>query len=177
MENVAGLDIDKTDKILEDELKLAGIDIVRHNERISHPEVNTHISGKLNGWEFRRNWYYWVGVGMMPIEIARDIFALEAGKRYIRAGGDCTCPPPDSYVKVWILGGRKVIPEDEEDKFKKLINDGLVSRNILEEYIFSDDPEGIGANAFVESYHVDTQLGLYILAEKIKLVERAVVNV
>lgn len=176
MINVAGMETERADKILAEELRMAGINVVEHEDVISHPEVHTHISGELNGWKFRRNWYYWTCAGEMPIEQAREIYATEAGRKFVRAGGDCTCIPPDSYVKKWIMpDGRTVAPASEEAKFKDFIDKGLFSPETIDKYAFSDDPESIGARAVVTIYDVDELLGLYMLAEKIK--ELGVVDV
>ncbi len=81
------------------ELDLAGIDIVEKAER---GEVPSSFSGKLGDFEFSRAWYYWVVVGNVPLNLAKDMYhGSEEGKKYVRVAGHCGCPAPEG----WAHGG------------------------------------------------------------------------
>ena len=100
-----------TDDILREELHAAGIQTWKEHDKItgdtSHMEmmfrgmsgeVKTSIWGVLHGWQFRRNWYYWVAEGPgIEAEVAKvlnDQFG-EVVRVDCYAGGRC----PIQYYK------------------------------------------------------------------------------
>lgn len=82
--NKAG-DHEDTDGILTEELHAAGIQTCEEAEghfsdsmkaffRKSSGEVKTSVFGILHGWQFKRNWYYWVCTGPgIPVEEAEEL--------------------------------------------------------------------------------------------------------
>ena len=56
MENLAGNQ--NADKIIKEELYLAGIPIIKTDA--SKGEVPYSFIGKIGKWTFRRAWYYWI---------------------------------------------------------------------------------------------------------------------
>jgi len=88
---------EQLDKIVVRELRRAGIDAVPAQQQDG--EVNATVGGALPGGIYlHRAWYYWVAVGKVPMDVAKELYA-HPSRDSIRAGGDCTCPDPvGSYV-------------------------------------------------------------------------------
>lgn len=111
---------------------------------------------------------YWTVKGLVPIDLARAIYADPAGKDLIRTGGHCGCLHPDECGsgKVWIApNGRKVIPAKEEQTFDQMMAEGNFKPSNKESYIFHDDPASIGASAFINGYDIDGDLGLRVFVD------------
>ena len=104
MKNAAG--DANCDEYLRQELKEAGIEIIELGFPVRQ-EVPTSIIGILNGWTFKRAWYYWVaraGDGtILPFEIADRLH--EQHGQEVRVSGHCCCPAPrEWYSKPWYFG-------------------------------------------------------------------------
>ena len=92
---------------------------------------------------------------------------------YIRVNGNCTRPKPEGFeVKYFCRKtGKQVVNADQEEPFNKIINDpGVTDKNtwveLKKKYIFSDDKSD--CDAYIESYHIDSELGLYIFLQELK---------
>lgn len=102
------------DEILRSELKAAGIQTLQEHEgkppeyladllRRGSGEVKTSVIGIHCGWEFKRNWYYWVASG--PGIPTTDAMKLhETHGTVVRVDGDCTAPSPESRYKGLSVG-------------------------------------------------------------------------
>ena len=157
MKNLAGNR--DCDKIIVVELCRAGIEIVQGKR--SNTEVPASVTGRLGGFTFHRAWYYWVVLGNMPLPIAEELYRDEVGKTDIRVEGHCGCPPPAEWVTWLDDDGKELIPlatkpEWDEQKLE-----------LPETHRFVDDPTKSG-KPFITSYHIDTEIGLRILADAIK---------
>lgn len=140
MQNLAGNK--DCDAAIETELTRCGIEIVR-GERSAH-EVAASITGKLGAFTFRRAWYYWIVEGRMPFETAMSLYNNPVGRRDIRTAGFAGNIDPHEFGT---------------DYFDE-------AGDMLE---WAEVKGGAGyASAFVRGYHVDSELGLYILAEAIR---------
>lgn len=110
--------------------------------------------------------YYYVVNGPMPIEAARAVYAHPVGHTDVRAGGHGCAEPPDKHG-TWRLDGEEVIADP--DGTKEAEWDAWTKNNTPTlSFVFTKDPAAIGAELFVESYHVDSELGLYVLVEAIR---------
>jgi len=124
MQNLAGNK--ECDKFILEELELAGIKPV-HLSFASRDEVPASVIGELDGWEFRRAWYYWVAKshsGTLLLFKYADPLHEKHGKD-VRVSGYCGGIAPREWYKF---------------------------------------PFCIG----VDSYHVDSVIGLKALADAIK---------
>ncbi|MBU4069957.1 MAG: hypothetical protein KJ646_03160 [Nanoarchaeota archaeon] len=160
MKNLAG--VKEADQYIQEELYLAEIELVRGEQ--SGGEVPYSIIGKLSAWEFRRAWYYWMASAQecngLPLEVAAQLHEREYPiigedqlKNYgqvVRVVGHCGCPHP----REWAFPTRKVIEAESKrigqdlmrttyGDLAKLCNSGVVQ-----------------GDRFVNSYHIDNQLGL-----------------
>lgn len=170
MINLAGYQ--HCDGPIEGELIRAGVEIVR-GER-STGEVATTITGKLGPFEFRRAWYYWVATGMVPLALAKELYADPAGRLDVRAGGDWTAPDPEnSYVtRYYTADGKEIFDlankaEIERYRDRSEGDEKQHYAALLEKHAFHDNPAEIG-KPFVSSYHIDSDVGLRVFADAIK---------
>ena len=96
MLNIAGNK--KCDLWILDELKIAGIEIVREDPHATG-EVPATISGKLGGFTFRRAWCYWIVDGPMPLDIASRLYeSNEVWKKEVRVEGHGGAPHPKEWA-------------------------------------------------------------------------------
>lgn len=119
-----------------------------------------------------RNRGYWVVGGTVPIELARKLYADPAGRDLIRVAGHCGCPPPDEWC-VWIApDGRHVAKAKDLADFDRVIAHGgpiAATMTRMKACLhFNDDPESIGAKAYVENYHIDGDLGLRVFVDTVR---------
>lgn len=80
-------------------------------------EVPYHIKGELNGYTFRRSWYYWVVRGEVSKKIAKKIYKNPIGKRDVRAHGHGGCISPKGRVNVYHIDSQEGL-----NLFVKMIN-------------------------------------------------------
>lgn len=158
MKNLAGSpDADKT---IREELAIAKVPGVVELPSPMRGEVPTKLVAVFDHggqhYTFSRAWYYWAAHGRVPMSIARQLYAEHRGD--VRAGGDCACRPPETWAH-WHAGGKEIVAKDQEEKLDKLAH--LLPPDTKTGYIFSDAPETIpGAVQTVDTYHIDSQLGL-----------------
>ena len=86
MRNLAGNE--KADEYIQEELFVAGVDLVEHEEGRVPGEVPTKYLGQLGPFTFRRAWYYWVVKGEVPLAAAEEMWAqIPYGRRDVRVAG------------------------------------------------------------------------------------------
>lgn len=175
--NLAGWEYARADPWIETELKRCEIPSVRAPIPHPHPEVHTHLTGLLGGVAFRRAWRYWCVDCWVPYAVALKMYETVVGAQDIRISGHCACPPPiDWCTWVNVATGRRVIKTDEKTRAEEWINkpDGTdlmkrVGERLLVDFDFADNPaESTNFNGFIDSYHIDTELGLYQFVQTIK---------
>ncbi len=172
MKNLAG--DEKCDTHIERELTRCGIEVVR-GERSAN-EVAASITGKLGAFTFRRAWYYWVVEGPMPLTAARKLYDDPVGRTDIRVNGHCACPSPDErpWATHYDTNGLELAFDNggkEPEQFDAMIAKGFLKQADKDKYVFVPDPAAVAVTSFIESYHVDSELGLYILANAIRSLE------
>lgn len=165
MKNLAGcLDCDQQ---IEKELNNCGIELFKLPVPLQS-EVPASILGTLGKFRFHRAWYYWVVKGLVPLKVAQELYGDPVGRKDVRAEGHCACPAPEKQLTWRTPDGLTVIATREETNFDKLIQKGHLPSNAKDGYIFSDDPESAGAQAYVEGYHIDSEAGLLLFANTIR---------
>ena len=159
MRNLAGNS--EADILIRSEFERSRIPIIEVGK--TNSEVPYTIEGKLGDFALKRAWYYYIAQGLMPIEVAEELYDDPVGKTDIRVAGHAGAPPPREWA-TWITPDRKeVAPADQEAEFRT-----IMERHGWEDdgkYVFSDDPESLGAKLYVESYHIDSEVGLRIFAD------------
>jgi len=168
MKNLAG-DLN-CDDVIHRELVEAGVDLVV-SER-STDEVPATISGRLGDFTFTRAWYYWRVHGPMPVAVAERLNITH--ERTIRICGFAGGVNNVSEYVVWRGPDGAQIWPDPDGSAEAEWND-FVKRHprfadtANDKNIFAADPSKVpGAVALIESYHVDTQDGLNVLAKEIR---------
>ena len=140
---------------IESELQEAGIEIVRGKMR--QGEVKTNITGRLGEFTFKRAWYYWIVSGPVPLDVAKEMYATEIGKEYIRVAGHAGCPPPEE----WALPNLDDVLSNEMER----LGIESISSNKIRELCNNGE---IKAPMFVNLYHIDSQEGLNLFVETIR---------
>lgn len=97
--------IDEVSETCKSELLTAGINVSRFP--FPRGEVPSHVIGSLSGWNFSRNWYYWVAQGPgIPPDIAERLHATHSTA--VRVEGHCGCPSPLEWRKGFAIGSYHV---------------------------------------------------------------------
>jgi hypothetical protein len=169
MKNLAG-DPD-CDREIERELTRCGIEIVRSAER-STREAAASISGKLGAFAFKRAWYYWVVEGPMPLELAIKLYEHPVGRDDIRTGGYAGNIDPREYGTYYFDADGNQLSSDptgkEAEAAMGFIERGTLEAKAFDGHRFVPDKRVGYTSAFVRLYHVDSELGLYVLAHAIR---------
>lgn len=168
MKNLAGHP--EADHFIRSELDQAGISRVDHGANIPNSEVPTRITGKLGPFEFRRLWYYWSVRGRVPLAVAEELYADPEGCKSVRVAGHCACPPPKEWATYFDADGMEVI-EDPDGSEERSANEFFEAHPDLkparaERYVRSI--ADVKAEAFIESYHIDTQEGLNLFVAALR---------
>lgn len=161
------------------ELDRARITIMERDLR--HQEVSAGLGGHFcafaaaggGEWTFRRAWYYWVACATeghgLPIELARLLYADPVGKTDVRVGGHCACPPPDEYGATYLdAEGRLLVRESERATFDRFIQNGILKPDVLNGRAFTADPKTDFHHATIDSYHIDSEVGLRLFADVLR---------
>lgn len=160
MKNLAGVDPSIATKECQGELEKALLSERSHDP--GNSEVKSYVRGEFAKWfNFRRNWYYWVATGPVPLFVARKIFDDPVGKTDIRAQGDCSCIDPVTRFDRYAPDGRLIIPVKNKEEFDRFISSGFLKSDVLDQYHFSDDPVP-GEVEIVDTYHIDSLIGLRV---------------
>lgn len=110
--------------------------------------------------------YYWVVQGDVPLDIALKLYAEPIGKTDVRINGHCGCPPPEAPWVEWkIPHGKRVLNIRNMSEYERAAgSDSDLMRDIgkkgLEDHVFTDFPEKMGAHGYIEHYHIDSFEGL-----------------
>jgi hypothetical protein len=130
------------------------------------------IVGTLRGFTFRFHNYYWVVDGRMPLDVAMRLYAHPVGKTDIRSGGHCGCLSPEKYGADYFDSEGNQLYSDPEGKEAKsmagLMQRGLLPADSAAHIRFVPDKRIGYTSAYVNCYHVDSELGLYVLTEAIR---------
>lgn len=167
MKNLAGSA--EADRDVEQELTRCGIEIVRGDR--STGEVKTSITGRLEVggkvWTFSRAWYYWIVSGETPLNVAENLYADPVGRQDIRVAGHCGRPAPSEWITWLTPEGKKILSTKDEKNFDDMIVNHPDFAEHKAKHVFSDIPEALG-KPYIRSYHIDSELGLYVFANAIK---------
>lgn len=168
MRNLAG--DEHADKCILNELVRSRIEPVHGG--IQPGEVAASITGRLGEYRFRRAWRYWVVEGLVPIEVARELYADPVGVTDIRVSGHCGCPSPDDQAIWFDKDGTRLLgmnQKAEADQYAQSKSEELrrVAWRILAENRFVEDPSAVG-RGFIDLYHIDSEVGLRLFLDTIK---------
>jgi hypothetical protein len=100
--------------------------------------------------------------GLVPLDVARELYADEVGKKDVRARGDCGCPSPDVLACRCDPEGRIVVDDVEFEKFRRV----LPGRSLPSGYVREKD--AVSSAKCITCYHIDSQTGLNLFVKTIK---------
>ena len=156
MDNLARSKFDSdANKKVKEELQIAGIPVV--DIGYLDNEVKTNYIGILNGFVFIRAWSYWVVKGNMPLEYAQYLYD-NYKELDIRTAGMAGNDLPEKWAK-----------NKDYNKLMKPYVDKLMNKEITIEELekISEEISSQGEQV-IDTYHIDTQLGLCKFVEVIK---------
>lgn len=154
-------------KVVIKELIDADITVVLCEECLKH-EVSVPFAGQCGSFWFERAWSYWIVRGKVPLEMAKELYKNEIGKKDVRVAGYCGCPPPEKWVTWFDDDGRELIgikSMREIEKFRKRNNLSQLEEN-LHAVPKRDFPKF--GKPYVTSYHIDSQEGLNLFIKTLK---------
>lgn len=162
--------VDQTDHIIVKELTRFGVEAVRGD--VNDGEVKTTITGVLGNLKLTRAWSYWVVKGKVPIDLAIKLHENNIGKTDIRSDGHCGCPHPLDYGVQWVnlKTGKIATRNDERESWEKMRphNPEMIAELEAKYEYCGDVSQNPDYSGFVSSYHIDTELGLYVFTNMCK---------
>jgi hypothetical protein len=147
-------------------------DTIRLFDRCGIPNkiVNGGVLGRLGAFDFTFRNYYTVVDGKVPLAVAIELYS-DLFKGDIRSGGDCGCRKPSTWATAW-NGDRIVINPKETANVKDGIEKGSdIYKSLVAnpKYQLCDNEEEYATYPkYVDTYHIDTELGVYIFVRTLK---------
>jgi len=169
MKNLAG--VANASAFIHQELLAAGISEVVHAVPV-RGEVPTNITGVLRKddvefFTFVRAWYYWSVDGMVPVEIAWEMYNDPNGRNDVRVAGHCGCPPPeDPWVRYYDEDGNQLYPAEQEAEYRRLVKKGIAREDRAIRFV--TNPAAEATRTVVESYNIDTAVGLKLFVDTLR---------
>jgi len=181
MINLAG--IKEADVSIQEELRLAGIEMVK-GEPIKG-EVPYSITGKVSDWTLSRAWSYWIasapnGKGLL-LDVATELHERKypiSGERQpenyggvIRVAGNCGCPHPSGWATHYDAQGLRLVVDPEgrqEADLRSSFQQNPAMKKAFEVLRFVPNLDGVVAKSIVDSYHIDSQVGLNEFARAVR---------
>lgn len=164
MLNLAG---DKNaDAAFREELERCGIPVVDLPGETTG-EVKVRSEGRIGPFAVGRAWRYATVTGPMPLKVARELCEHPVGRRDVRVAGHCACPPPGEWVTHRCKKtGKEIVGTDQRAELDDMHSRHPKMRAQFErECVYGDPADG---EAFVESYHIDSEAGLSLFAETVR---------
>ncbi len=158
------------DEAIRHELQSAGIAVVP-GAQAAGTEVSS-ITGHLGPFTFRRAWSHWVVQGLVPLEVARELYGDPVARKSLRVGGHAARPAPGQFATVWLDqdGNLRLPLGDKEETGEMLAVQYPAAHQRIEHGArvdFVADP-GYSGRGFVDGYHIDTDDGLVVFAEMMR---------
>lgn len=147
------------DRAIARSLERARIEMVPLEQPSGDPP--SRVRGKLGPFEIARRLSGWIADGPLPVHVARVLYKHPVGRREMRIAGRADHPPPEAPWIVWYTAhGQRVYPVHLKGRFRTTCEQspGLVQPSPAA--IFHDEPTTIGATAYVDLYHIDSEDGL-----------------
>lgn len=173
MKNLAGCE--HSDRECIRELERARIPWTTVANRYEEPQ--TYVVGRLGNMLFKRAWYYWIVRCRIPLKTAWKLYENPVGKTDIRVAGHCGCPPPEDPWVNWYDEEDYIIDTNMDQielclRQAKKFNRPFILENIC--FMEKEERDKLIAegkiHGYVESYHIDSEVGLRIFADETKCI-------
>jgi hypothetical protein len=138
--------------------------------RIPLKDETCGLLGELTVRKAGLRWYYIIE-GRVPLALAEKMYEDPVGRHDIRVAGHCGCPPPAEWATWYAPSGRKIVGLDQQDECRRFLASSSqymkeLAQRLLNDLDFAEDPSAVpGAEGFVESYHIDSEVGLRVFAD------------
>jgi hypothetical protein len=155
------------DRAIARSLERARIEVVPSEQPSGDPPSRLH--GKLGPIEIARRLSGWMADGPVPLAVAHVLYKHPVGRREIRIAGRADHPPPEAPWVVWYTAhGERVYPVHLKGRFRTTCEQspGLVQMSPAA--IFHDEPTKIGATAYIDLYHIDSEDGLQVFGSVLR---------
>ncbi len=135
-------------------------------------DPNTLIATYFNLNITPSNSYYFIVSGPVPIKTAYDLYNHRLRKDIRIAGHIGNVPPEHPWISHY-HNGKKVLTKNEVKPYNTIINDPEVDEDTRQamkkglEKIHVDDSK-LMYPPFVDLYHIDSELALYVFLEHIR---------
>lgn len=113
--------------------------------------------------------YYFTVDGPVPLVIAEALYATPVGRTDIRAKGDCTCPHPATRATYYDADGAELVTDPggrQEAQWDDFVARGRLVGERRPHFV--PDAKAAAARAVVESFHVDSELGMHLLLQALR---------
>ena len=160
-------DTSALDRAIAHSLERAGIEIARLKQPSGNPA--SRLRGRLGPIEIARALSGWTASGPLPLAVARTLNKHPVGRREMRVAGRDDHPPPEEPWIVWYTAdGERVYPVHLQARFRAVCEQspGLVRTS--PPAVFHDEPARIGATAYIDLYHIDSDDGLNVFASVLR---------
>lgn len=118
--------------------------------------------------------YYFTVDGPVSLAIAEALYATPVGRTDIRAAGDCACRPPAAWAKYYDADGHELVSDPDGRQAREW--DGFIASGTGLGKVLSKIPRPRfvpyaaehAARSVVESFHINSELGLYLLLQALR---------
>ncbi len=172
MRNIAGKPIHDNDREITEELMRCGVDWYRDHVR-QHSEVKTSVYGFLGKppdcIKLERAWRYWVVSCWVPLVVADELYNSPVGRTDIRVTGYAGNQlPKDGAIWINKETNKQIVRSSEREQCARLVEShGADDIAKMAQAVIDDPAAASGNNGFISSYHIDSELGLYIFARTV----------
>jgi hypothetical protein len=165
MKNLAG--VAECDRDIRRELTRVMVPIV--DIAPTRHEVPSLLNGRLGPFRFSRAWYYWCVNGPLPQTIAKELYADPVGAEDVRVAGHCSCPAPEApWVNWYTPTGERVVETKQHDEYVAMAARYPHAFEGAQPICWHDDPLALNACGYVDSYHIDSEVGLRLFCDAVR---------
>lgn len=112
---------------------------------------------------------FWAVEGETPMDVAWRLWNDPLGRQHVRVAGHCGCPAPVDPWITWVTPiGKKVAPYEEKAGWERIVAEGTLSQEQMDEHVFASYPSDVGGIATINTYHIDTEAGLRLFADAVR---------
>lgn len=127
-------------------------------------DPDEHNKVKLGDFVISFYHYYYTVEGLVPLNVANELYRNRIGRTDIRVAGHCGCPPPRKWQEKF-KDGKRAITQKEYEKILGFECGKNWKETVESKYVSLSDEEYEAAPSYITSYHIDSELGMYIFLQ------------